>query len=210
MTVPFPQLWHFRFMAYTITLLAPFWNMFLLTIIILIVSISVHEFAHALAADRLGDPTPRYSGRLTLNPLAHLDPLGSLMFILARFGWGKPVPIDPFNFRFPRRDETLVALAGPLSNFLLFLLAGFLSRLLPTLSVFWLYFALININLGLFNLLPLPSLDGSRILLNLLPAESSYSWAQSLNQYGFYLIVLLFLLPIGSGNLISTIISPPA
>ena len=84
----------------------------------LLIAVTIHEFSHALTADRLGDPTPRAMGRLTLNPLAHLDPLGTLMIFIAHFGWGKPVPIDPYNFKNPRRDEILVSLAGPTSNFI--------------------------------------------------------------------------------------------
>src|SRR3990172_11954241 len=85
----------------------------------LTVAITVHEFAHAYAAERLGDPTPRLMGRLTLNPLAHLDPLGTLMLLIARFGWGKPVQFDPFNLRHPRRDSALISLAGPASNLIM-------------------------------------------------------------------------------------------
>ncbi len=85
----------------------------------LLIAVTIHEFSHAFVADRLGDPTARSYGRLTLNPLAHLDPLGTIMLFIAHFGWGKPVPIDPYNFKYPRRDEILVSFAGPLSNFIL-------------------------------------------------------------------------------------------
>src|SRR3989344_4785860 len=85
----------------------------------LLIAITVHEFAHAFSADRLGDPTPRLQGRLTLNPLAHLDPLGTIMLFLVRFGWGKPVQFDPFNLRNPRRDAAIISLAGPLANVVL-------------------------------------------------------------------------------------------
>ncbi|MEK7065464.1 MAG: site-2 protease family protein, partial [Patescibacteria group bacterium] len=88
---------------------------FLFWLIALVVAITIHEFSHAYAADRLGDPTPRLQGRLTLNPLAHLDPLGTLMLLIARFGWGKPVVFDPFNLRHPRRDAAIISFAGPLS-----------------------------------------------------------------------------------------------
>jgi len=181
----------------------------ILVIVILVLGVTIHEFAHALAADRLGDPTPRYSGRLTLNPLSHLDLIGSLMFLFARFGWGKPVPIDPFNFRSPRRDETLVALAGPLSNIILALFLAILNTVIPQYGPLLYLAALLNLNLAFFNLLPLPSLDGSHILLNLLPPKSSLAFRQTLNQYGFYILLALFLLPLGSGSLISQLVYPP-
>src|SRR3990167_2193714 len=95
----------------------------------LILAITIHEFAHALAADRLGDPPPRLQGRLTLNPLAHLDPIGTLMLLLTRFGWGKPVQFDPFNLANPRRDAALISLAGPVSNLLTATLLSLLIRL---------------------------------------------------------------------------------
>jgi len=91
---------------------------FLASLLAIVIAISIHEFSHALAADRLGDPTPRLAGRLTLNPLAHLDPIGTLMLILFRFGWGKPVQFDQFNLRNPRRDTMLISIAGPMSNLL--------------------------------------------------------------------------------------------
>src|SRR3990167_10883511 len=94
----------------------------------LIIAVTIHEFAHAFAADRLGDPTPKLMGRLTLNPLAHLDVLGTLMLLIARFGWGKPVQIDPFNLQNPRRDSALIALAGPLSNLLLAVVLSLILR----------------------------------------------------------------------------------
>src|SRR3990172_8857289 len=92
---------------------------FIFGLVALIVAITIHEFSHAAAAERLGDPTPRLQGRLTLNPLAHLDPLGTLMLILIRFGWGKPVQFDPYNLRHPRRDSAIISLAGPTSNIVL-------------------------------------------------------------------------------------------
>lgn len=199
-------------MAYTIALVSLFLNMLLgllIPLIFLVVGITIHEFAHALVADRLGDPTPRFSGRLTLNPLAHLDPLGSIMLIIAGFGWGKPVPIDTYNFSHPRRDENLVAFAGPLSNIIVFIILGLLNLVLPQFGPLWFTGARLNLFLAFFNLLPLPALDGSHILLNLLPPESSNALKNTLNQYGFIILLLLFLLPFGSSNLISLLISPP-
>src|SRR3990167_11554391 len=97
----------------------------------LLFAITIHEFSHAWTADRLGDPTPRLQGRITLNPIAHLDPLGTLMLILFRFGWGKPVQFDQFNLRNPRRDTMLISIAGPTSNLLTAVLAAILLRFLP-------------------------------------------------------------------------------
>lgn len=172
-----------------------------LLIIGLVIAITIHEYAHALAADKLGDPTPRANGRLTLNPLRHLDPLGTIILIFANFGWGKPVPIDPYNFRQPRRDEIIVSLAGPISNFIL---AIILSKLAIFVPLFY-YFAVINLYLGIFNLLPIPPLDGSKIFLNILPIEKAVAWEQAFDRYGF---ILLFIL-VYSG-LIGRIIGPIA
>lgn len=144
----------------------------------LVLAISVHEFAHAWVADRLGDPTPRQNGRVTLNPLAHLDPIGSLMLLVVGFGWGRPVIINPRNFSQPAWDELLVALAGPASNAILAALAGFAARSFAVDSLsFALIFLFIQINvlLLLFNLIPVPPLDGSKILRPLLGEEGMRS-----------------------------------
>lgn len=177
------------------------------SIITLIIAITVHEFAHSFTADQLGDPTPRASGRLTLNPLAHLDPIGSLMLILAGFGWGKPVPIDSLNFQNPKRDQLLVSLSGPTSNLILAVLTAILSRAIG-LSPFLLTFISINIAIAIFNLLPIPPLDGSHILFGLLPEDQSIAWQQALGSYGPILLIILFILPVPGGNLLSSIISP--
>src|SRR3989304_9414536 len=96
----------------------------------LLIAVTIHEFAHAFIADKLGDPTPGMQGRISLNPLRHLDPIGTLMLILFRFGWGKPVPFDPFNLRHPKRDSAIIALAGPVSNIILAIFASFILRFL--------------------------------------------------------------------------------
>src|SRR3989338_2379326 len=103
---------------------------FIIFALLLLVVVSIHEFSHAYAADRLGDPTPKLSGRLTLNPLSHLDPLGTLLFLLVGFGWGKPVPFDPFNLRHPKKDAAIISFACPLSNLMMAVLASFILRLL--------------------------------------------------------------------------------
>ncbi|MFZ2153025.1 MAG: site-2 protease family protein [Microgenomates group bacterium] len=170
----------------------------------LIIAITIHEFSHAFTADYFGDPTPRSYGRVTLNPLAHLDPLGTLMLFVAHFGWGKPVPVDPYNLS--KREDILVALAGPASNLLLACLLAVVIRFVP-LS-FIAIFIQTNIVLAVFNLLPIPPLDGSKIFLNILPENQSYEWQKAFEQYGFILLAVLLFLPIGGSNIISLIISP--
>ena len=177
----------------------------------LIIAVTIHEFAHAFAADRLGDPTPKLMGRLTLNPLAHLDVLGTLMLLIARFGWGKPVQIDPFNLQNPRRDSALIALAGPLSNLLL---AVVLSLILRTgfdfyfVSSFLKLLVMLNVVLALFNLLPIHPLDGFNIVEGFLPEEQAKDW-HSLSSYGLiFLLVLIFPLT-NQGSLGSQLLNPP-
>lgn len=194
--------------------MAPFFNNPILIIAVLLFSISLHEAAHGWVADRLGDPTARIAGRLTLNPLAHLDPLMSillpLLFIITGspiiFGSAKPVPVDPFNFREPKKDMGLVGLAGPAAFFLLALLGAALLRILPFL-VFLptilvalltaLSFNLIQINLYLFffNLIPIPPFDGSRVLASVLPNEQAQSLMR-LESYGLFIILFLFFFPL--------------
>ncbi|OIP87516.1 hypothetical protein AUK05_01135 [Candidatus Shapirobacteria bacterium CG2_30_35_20] len=176
----------------------------------LLIAVTIHEFSHALTADRLGDPTPRAMGRLTLNPLAHLDPLGTLMIFIAHFGWGKPVPIDPYNFKNPRRDEILVSLAGPTSNFIFMIAISLIIRFIP-MSIFSyvLYtFAITNLYLGVFNLLPIPPLDGSKVFLNLMSVEKSYEWQKAFDRYGFFIVAACLFLPVGGSNIISLIVTP--
>ncbi len=190
---------------------------FLIYILALIIAITVHEFAHAFAADKLGDPTPRLQGRLTFNPLAHLDPLGTLMLFLVRFGWGKPVQFDPFNLRNPRRDAAIISIAGPASNLIVAILASVIlrsSNLLFALNPFsnlWeiLLQAVIvmNIVLGVFNLVPIHPLDGFKIVGGFLSPQQAKEW-YSLERYG--MIFLLFLLfPLFTNTApINMIISP--
>ena len=182
----------------------------------LIIAITIHEFSHALIADKLGDPTPRSMGRLTLNPFAHADMIGTIFLPLMSaltgiptIGWAKPVVIDPFNFRHPKRDEILVSLAGPLSNLLLALIISLLANIFHIQSVFIYLLVIINVSLFVFNLLPVPPLDGSKLLLNLLSPESSAKWEEALNRYGFILLIVLVFLPIINGqSLISAIMVP--
>jgi len=182
----------------------------IISLIAVLTAISIHEFAHAWVADRLGDPTPSLAGRLTLNPLAHLDPLGTLALFFIGFGWGKPVPIDPYNLRHPRRDQALIALAGPLSNFLFVLFIAFIYHLFPYPHLFLIIQILITINLSLalFNLLPLHPLDGSKILLGLLPFDLAQEWEEILTSYSLPLL-LITLLPLFQGqSLIELLLRP--
>ncbi len=178
-----------------------------ISLVLVVISLSVHEFAHALVADRLGDPTPRAQGRLTLNPLAHLDPLGTLALLFAGFGWGKPVQIDTYNLSSPRRDETIISLAGPISNFILAVLFTFLVYTIGG-QQFFLKAIFLNLALGVFNLLPLWPLDGSKILVNILPFETGIRLKSVYEQYSLPLIVLFMLPLVNSQSLASLVVRP--
>lgn len=166
---------------------------FVIVALALVLSLAVHEFAHAFVADRLGDPTPRRYGRVTVNPLKHLDPFGTLLLLIAGFGFAKPVPINPNNLG--RWGTLWVAAAGPISNILIALLAAGLLAVLPPSDLVLrvlLYVLSINIVLAVFNLIPIPLLDGSRILGALVP-----SLGRSLAQFEAmpfsFLIVMAFI-----------------
>lgn len=193
---------------------------FIIAIASLLVVITVHEFAHAFVADRLGDPTPRLQGRLTLNPIAHLDPLGSIVFLVTLFtgypfGWGKPVQFDPTNLQNPKKDAALISLAGPASNLIFASVLSLLLRFVLTpFSPFFPFFGLVqsiiylNIVLAVFNLIPIHPLDGGKVLVGLLPYEEARIVDHFLNQYGLFLLIVL-IVPIFNGlPFISIIISP--
>lgn len=181
-----------------------FLSRLILQIPALLVAVTVHELAHAVVADRLGDPTARRLGRLTLNPLPHIDPVGAIAFVLAGFGWAKPVPVSAQNLRHPVRDMALVAAAGPLSNFTAAFVALLAVRVLGRLDgiapsfvteplagvLFWTY--VFNLALGIFNLIPLPPLDGGHFLPYLIP-RASWSFVHQLEQMGPFLLILLLL-----------------
>ena len=189
--------------------------LFVVIVLLLIAAVTIHEFSHAFSADRLGDPTPKLAGRLTLNPLAHLDPLGSLLFILAGFGWGKPVPFDPFNLKNPKKDSALISFAGPLSNLIMAIISSLILRIVYILPIFFLgsfieniliLFIRFNVLLAIFNLIPVHPLDGFKVVAGLLPKKYYHDWL-TLERYG--MIFLLFLiLPFFGSSPIFAIINP--
>ena len=171
---------------------------FVAFVIAVVIAITVHEFSHAAVATIEGDRTPRSQGRLTLNPLAHLDPLGSIALVLAGFGWGKPVQFSPFQLRSQRVGAALVGLAGPASNFVLALLSAVVLRLVIYQGVGEFTFLLLqrmvelNIVLGVFNLVPIPPLDGSRLLSIFLP-QKHQGIVYFLDQYGIFILLALLI-----------------
>jgi Zn-dependent protease len=191
--------------------------------VILFVAFPVHELAHAYTADALGDDTPRRSGRLTLNPLAHLDVMGTLLLVVTRsFGWAKPVPINPYALS--RRSPAAVmwvSLAGPFSNLIMAILASIPWRLglvsfgaAPNSAGFWaasiLYeFIIINLGLMLFNLIPISPLDGEKVLEYFLPASMAHTW-DTIRPYGpVILLVVLFVGPMLGFDVLGTVMGPP-
>jgi len=169
--------------------------MFLLLAIPLLYSVILHEIAHGLVASWFGDDTARYSGRLTLNPMAHLDPVGTLMLVFIGFGWAKPVPVNYNNLSQARLGVVSVALAGCVTNILIAMVALFLMQfqvinMNSALSTILPIVARINIILAAFNLIPIPPLDGSRILMEFLPRETQPTLAR-IEPYGFFIIVIL-------------------
>lgn len=160
----------------------------------LVFSLSLHEFAHAFMAMRQGDPTAKQMGRLTLNPMAHLDPVGTLLLLVAGFGWAKPVPINPMYMKDPKKGTALVSIAGPGANFILAVISasllGFLGLSGGILGLFLYYFALYNVGLGIFNLLPLSPLDGFKFVRGVLPENLAQQWIQ-LAPYGIFILLFL-------------------
>jgi len=178
-----------------------------------LLAISVHEYSHARTAFRLGDDTAERAGRMTIEPWAHIDVVGALMLLMFGFGWASPVPVDPYRLRNPRKDMAKVALAGPVANFITFAILQMLVVLLVTRVTFagtrWAYVpdilqkaAIINASLGLFNLIPVPPLDGSRILAVFLPPSMADTWGM-LERYGFVILVVLLVT-----NVIGAVLGP--
>jgi len=173
----------------------------------LLFALTLHEFAHGFIAYRLGDPTARDAGRLTLNPLKHLDPLGTIAFFFIKFGWAKPVPVNPSYFQNPKKDMLWVALAGPLTNLALAVISAILTKgiwllatilpyssateaILVPLNSMLIASVWINLVLCIFNFLPIPPLDGSRILMGLLPNNLALSYMR-IERFGFIIIIVL-------------------
>ena len=176
--------------------------------------LTIHEFSHGYVAWRLGDPTAKMMGRLTLNPLKHLDPIGTIALFIFRFGWAKPVPIDPRNFRHPTRDMAISGLAGPAANLLTAAVAGLILRVLILfhvsgfVAVVTSYFVLFNLILCFFNLIPIPPLDGSRLLYHLLPPNLAAAYGR-LERYGFIILIVIILAGELTGvSLLSLYITP--
>ena len=172
-------------------------------IIVLFTAITIHEFSHGFIAYKLGDPTAKYAGRLSLNPMSHLDPIGALCMVFFRFGWAKPVPVNPMYFKDRKRDNALVALAGPLSNIML----AFASTIVTAFYCVFIYYkmpnffthfiftvlvqlAVLNISFAIFNLLPFPPLDGSKILGAFLSYEN-YNKLLQYERFGFPVLMIL-------------------
>lgn len=173
--------------------------LFLARVFVVFCTLPVHEYAHALVADKLGDKTARLSGRLTLNPMAHIDILGAVMILFVGFGYAKPVPVNPRNFKNPKKGMALTALAGPFANILLAVIFMFLSNVFSLFGnsifvqafyIFFTFAASINVGLAVFNLIPIPPLDGSRVLELIIPDRYYYKFAR----YERYIVIGIFVL----------------
>lgn len=191
-------------------------------IVVIIFSVVIHEVSHGKVADELGDPTARLSGRLTLNPVPHLDLFGSiilpLFLIFSGTGffiaWAKPVPIDTYNLKNPRKDSALISIAGPSANLILAIISSILLYLLKYFDLSFLFIIgpilvsiiRVNVVLGVFNLLPIPPLDGFKIVGGILSEEKSHEW-YSLERYGF-IFLLLLIFPIGGSSMLQNILGP--
>ncbi|PJC54081.1 MAG: site-2 protease family protein, partial [Candidatus Levybacteria bacterium CG_4_9_14_0_2_um_filter_35_21] len=193
----------------------------LITVVILVFSAILHEIAHGFVADRLGDPTARLLGRLTLNPRNHIDPVMSILLPLLLifsgspviFGAAKPVPVDPFNLKEGRKDLAIVSLAGPLTNVIIAIIAGFIIKFsfifgsfAPIAEVLLLIVVQINLLLAIFNLLPIPPLDGSKIFSLLLPEKEANAY-MSLGSVGFMILFFLLMFPVAGFSLGEVIFS---
>ena len=190
----------------------------MIVIAVFLMALTIHEFSHGYIAYILGDDTAKRQGRLTLNPLKHLDIFGSLMIIFVGVGWAKPVPVNPYNFKKMKTDMALTAVAGPASNFAVAIVAAVIFRVLTgyfdtpmnfTVQLFLFLLVQVNVLLGLFNLLPVPPLDGSKIIGGFMPDDIYFRWS-AWERQGFYLLMMIFVISaVFRVPLIATIIFPP-
>lgn len=172
---------------------------FIYRILSLCLAMVIHEWAHGFASYKLGDPNPKVDGRLSLNPLKHIDPIGMLMFVILGFGFAKPVRIDSRYYKNEKAGVVITALAGPFSNFILAAIAIAINNLVfMGMHDFLYYLAIVNISLGLFNLIPIPPLDGSKVLASFLPYNAYYKY-MSIERYGFFIIMGMSALGLFSG-----------
>jgi Zn-dependent protease len=191
---------------------------------ILLISLTIHEFSHGYVAYLLGDDTAKRAGRLTLNPISHIDPFGLIMLFVARIGWAKPVPINPYNFNNQKRDTAISAAAGPASNFIFAIFLSVIFNLIKKIDPlilytsqgviqFWLgmllYAILINLALGLFNLIPVPPMDGSKILGGFLSDDAYYRYTAQEQKGAQILMIILVVSFVFRLNIIGAIIMPP-
>jgi Zn-dependent protease len=192
--------------------------------IILLVAFTIHELAHAVTADRMGDPTARNMGRVTLNPLKHLDPFGTIMLLISGFGWAKPVMVNPYNLKGnPRTSMAIVAAAGPLSNVIMAVIGSIpfwlgvvsftfrsSSDIFPSPDYLLSQFVWLNVVLAIFNLIPIPPLDGFKILMGILPPDMSFR-LRPLEQYGFIILIgAIFILPMVGIDILYYLVWLPA
>ena len=196
---------------------------YILFFVILIFSIIIHEVSHGFVADKLGDPTARLQGRLTLNPKPHIDLFGSIILPLILmishspilFGWAKPVPFDPFNLKNPRKDSALISLAGPSANFIIAILFSIIPRILVLInfSGFEFFYSLavstvlLNVVLGVFNLIPIHPLDGFKVVGGLLSEKQASEWYQ-LERFGIIFLLAFLFLPVGGSNMLNLVLEP--
>jgi Zn-dependent protease len=177
---------------------------YLLAVPAVLFAITIHEYAHGWAAEKFGDPTARLMGRLTLNPLAHLDPIGALMLILVRIGWAKPVPVNPYNLKDPKRDMIWISLAGPVTNLAAAFVFGMVIRvivatglangpLMTLVMMLLIYGVMIDVALAIFNFIPIPPLDGSKVLAGLLPPRWAFAYLKY-ERFGPIVLIAVILL----------------
>ena len=186
-----------------------YWILFAIPSIL--IASTIHEYSHALAAFKLGDPTAKAEGRLTLNPIKHIDPLGAISMVLFRFGWSKPVPINEYNFDKREFYTAITAFAGPLSNMITAITMAIIYKITgpaigPILGSFLFTFTTINIALAAFNLIPIPPLDGHKIVRAILPKGVRYYW-ESLEKYSIVMLIIFILPILPSGSIASMFIS---